>query len=367
MNRNNITIKLIDKLSSISSTQGIAHDFSDSTISDSHISKKQIQASNGYLWALALLASEFHASASPHHGYAATGALINDYETPVRLSYGHHHHADNYVRGSLSAHPIVVAGPETGHAAVIGPSEGPVLVQGPRQGSATIVGPSEGPATVVGPRAGAATIVGPTAGAATIIGPSSGGANIVGPSEGPAIIVGPSTGGATIVGPTDGGATVVGPTAAGATIIGPKRPIVHHVHHEHEHEHSNNVVCDLQPALAGWDTSSAVNAVASAASRYGPVHVSSSWGRPVVTVSGPAHHHGHVSTAAVASVPHVRPITIDHRPIVYTRPYSNSISSSSSSSSASASASSYSSSSSGGNSIGYYNKYWYPTKILIDC
>ncbi|XP_031780337.1 skin secretory protein xP2 [Nasonia vitripennis] len=377
------------------------------------------------------LVASAQASIWPYHGSAApgsTGAVIVDagigsydygsaYGIEPQLTLGH---ANGYgaVIGSGAANSILVKGPKV----IVGPGEGPVLVQGPRQSSATIVGPSEGPATIVGPSSGAATIVGPSSGAATIVGPTAGGATIVGPSEGGATIVGPTAGAATIVGPSEGGATIVGPQQAPATIIGPstrpvaivgssrhdgyahahaeahaeahahthannwvwsqppiivkERPTIirEDVHYHHEHHpvvvkqpvYDNHVVC--APAVAGWDTNAAVKAVAHAASHYGPVHVGTAHGRPVVTVSGPlsVHGHGHEHNHVhVESLP--RPVAALSGPVapiaVITGP-SGSISTGGSSASSIASAHSSAYAHSNDWAV---KKYWYPSPTWRKC
>lgn len=68
-----------------------------------------------------------------------------------------------------------------------------------------------------------------------------------------------------------------------------ERPVYYQYNHpvavKEIYDEQKHVVC--APALAGWSASAAARAVAQAASRYGPVHVSAVQGRPVVTISGP--------------------------------------------------------------------------------
>lgn len=108
------------------------------------------------------------------------------------------------------------------------------------------------------------------------------------------------------------------------------------------------MICDVvAPAVSGWHTHDAVDAVANVGSRYGPVHVSSVHGRPVVTISGPR-----TGVAAVSG-----PVA----PATYITGPSGSISTS-----AHASASASSVASSQGNNY-YYKKFFYPAPVAVDC
>lgn len=145
------------------------------------------------------------------------------------------------------------------------------------------------------------------------------------------------------------------------------------VHYHHEHRpvvvkqpvYDNHVVC--APAVAGWDTNAAVKAVANAASHYGPVHVGTVHGRPVVTVSGPLSVHGHGyqhNHVHVESLP--QPVAALSGPVapiaVITGP-SGSISTggASASSIASAHSSAYA------NNDWAVKKYWYPSPSWRNC
>ena len=123
------------------------------------------------------------------------------------------------------------------------------------------------------------------------------------------------------------------------------------------------VACSLAPLLAGWSASAATEAVARAGSRYGPVHVSSVQGRPVVTLSGPPvhhhveyqnndiddHHHHHVGAVAINGPP---------APIAVVRGPSGIIT-------AGASASAHASAHA--NSDWATRKYWYPSPTWRKC
>lgn len=149
------------------------------------------------------------------------------------------------------------------------------------------------------------------------------------------------------------------------------RPSVVHYHQEphviEEHIHDNHVACGPE----GVSASAAVDAIARAGSRYGPVHVSSVQGRPVVTLSGPRSHglaiSGPSAPVALVAGPSGHRVVLSgpQVPVAYITGPSGSISAGSS---ASASASAHAHADAHSHADEWVErKFWYPSPSWRQC